>query len=144
LGREIDTMQGHVGDLEGSELETMYAIDEARKRFAAAESAMKTNIAGYEDRIRSLREGETSLAAELKSARSDAAAARAPVPPAILRLYDSLASRGLPAVVPVRAGKCGGCHLKISSEAESAARGKGPDGEAATCDQCYRIIYWDS
>src|SRR5580700_8150582 len=47
LGREIDTMQGQIGELEGRELEAMYAIDEAKKRFAAAESVMKQNISGH-------------------------------------------------------------------------------------------------
>jgi len=43
-------------------------------------------------------------------------------------------------------GKCGGCHLKVSSEVESAARGKTIDPTAAlpTCDQCGRIVYWEA
>jgi len=54
-----------------------------------------------------------------------------------------MAARGMPVVVRIIDGKCGGCHLKISSEAESAARGKGAPGELARCDQCARIVYWD-
>jgi predicted nucleic acid-binding Zn-ribbon protein len=63
-----------------------------------------------------------------------------------LRLYDRIAGRSLPAVVPIRGGKCGGCHLKVSSEVESAARGKTADPNAALpiCDQCGRIVYWES
>ena len=38
-----------------------------------------------------------------------------------------MATRGMPVIVPIRAGKCGGCHLKVSSEVESAARGKTAD-----------------
>jgi len=144
LGREIDTMQGQIGELEDRELEAMYAIDEAKKRFAAAESALRENIAGHETRIRLLREREVNLTAELKVAQAELASARTQVPTPAARLYDRLVSRGLPIVVPVRSAKCGGCHLKISSEAESAARGKGPEGELATCDQCGRIIYWES
>jgi predicted CXXCH cytochrome family protein len=49
----------------------------------------------------------------------------------------------MPVCVPVRGGKCGGCHLKISSEVESAVRGKG-DGKLVTCDQCGRIVWWDA
>lgn len=143
LGHEIATMQAFIGDLEGRELEIMYAIDEAKKRCAAAESAAKQNIAGHETRIRSLREREASLASELKTAQADVAGARTPVAPMALRIYDRLAARALPAVVPIRDSKCGGCHLKISSEAESAARGKNPTAELATCDQCGRIIYWE-
>jgi hypothetical protein len=40
LGQEIATTQAHIGELEGRELEIMYSIDEARKKFAAAEAEL--------------------------------------------------------------------------------------------------------
>jgi predicted nucleic acid-binding Zn-ribbon protein len=144
LGREIETMQGQTSEMEGKELELMYAIDAAKKKFSAAEAAMKANIAGHEARIKTLRERDATLAAQLKEAQAEVAAARTPVPVPMIRLYDRLAPRKMPVVVPIRGGKCGGCHLKISSEAESGARGKGPEGEIPTCDQCGRIVYWES
>jgi predicted nucleic acid-binding Zn-ribbon protein len=146
LGQEINTMQAAINDLEGKELEVMYAIDEARKRFAAAEAELKTNISGHEARIRTLRERETSLAAELKSVQAEVAAARAPVGEFRLRAYDRIAARNMPVVVPITGGKCGGCHLKVSSEVESAARAKvlEPLAQLPTCDQCGRVVYWDN
>jgi len=144
LGHQIETAQTQIGELEGRELEVMYAGDEARKRFAAAEGVLKQNIAGHEARIRMFRDREAQLLADLKAAQAETTAARGPVPPAVLRVYDKIAARGLPAVVPVHDGKCGGCHLKISSEAESGARGKGPAEEVPVCDQCGRIVYWES
>ncbi|MBL9201432.1 MAG: hypothetical protein JNL39_13060 [Opitutaceae bacterium] len=145
LGHEIETTEKAIGDLEGQELEVMYAIDEAKKKFAAAEAELKANIAGHEGRIRTLRERETSLATELKAAQAEVATARAPVELLKIRLYDRVAARNMPAVVAIRDSKCGGCHLKVSSEVESAARGKGTDPLAPppTCDQCGRIVYWD-
>jgi len=146
LGHEIATTQGQIGELEGRELEIMYAIDEAKKKFAAAEAELKANISGHEARIKTLRERETNLTAELKSAQAEVAAARGPVGELRLRLYDRIAVRNMPAVVAVHAGKCGGCHLKVSSEVESAARGKGTDPlvQLPTCDQCGRIVYWEA
>jgi predicted nucleic acid-binding Zn-ribbon protein len=143
LGHEIETAQTAIGELEGKELEVMYQIDEAKKKFAAAEAELKANIAGHEARIRTLHERETSLAAELKAAQDELVAARSPLGEPELRLYDRIAARGLPACVPLRGGKCGGCHLKVSSEVESASRGKNPAGQLATCDQCGRLVYWD-
>ena len=145
LGQEINTMQTHISELEGQELEIMYAIDEARKKFAAAEAELKANISGHEGRIRTLRERETSLAEELKSVQAEVAAARAPVAELRLRVYDRIAVRNVPAVVPITGGKCAGCHLKVSSEVESAARGKtfDPLAPLPTCDQCGRIVYWE-
>lgn len=146
MGQQIETTQAQIGELEGQELEVMYAIDEARKRFQTAEAELKANIAGHEARIALLRERSESLAAELTAVQAEVAVARAAVDPIRLRLYDRIAVRSLPVVVAIHAGKCGGCHLKVSSEVESAARGRHFDPLAAlpTCDQCGRIVYWQA
>ena len=146
LGHEIATTQAQIGELEGKELEIMYLIDEARKKFAVAEAELKTNISGHEARIKMLRERETSLGAELKGVQDQVAAARVPIEAMRLRVYDRIAVRSMPAVVALHGDKCGGCHLKVSSEVMSAARGKTIDPLAAlpTCDQCGRIVYWDN
>ncbi len=146
LGHQIENTQKDIGDLEGRELEIMYGIDEAKKRFAAAEAELKAHISGHEARIRELREREQNLTTELKTATTEVAAARQPVPEPRLRVYDRIAARNMPAIVPIHAGKCGGCHLKVSSEVESATSGKTVDPTAAlpTCDQCGRIVYWES
>jgi predicted nucleic acid-binding Zn-ribbon protein len=145
MGQQIATLQGQIGELEGKELEIMYAIDEAKKKFATAEAELKANISGHESRIKMLREREANLSAELKVAQAEVAAARSPVGDLKLRVYDRIAARNMPVVVPVHGGKCGGCHLKVSSEVESAARGKGVDPtQIPTCDQCGRIVYWEA
>jgi len=146
LGHEIETTQAAIGALEEQELQVMYGIDEAKKKFAAAEAELKANISGHEGRIRMLREREASLAAELKTAEAEVTTARGPVSVPALRLYDRIVVRQRPVVVPIHGGKCGGCHLKVSGEVESAVRGKNPDPTAqlATCDQCGRIVYWEA
>jgi predicted nucleic acid-binding Zn-ribbon protein len=59
-----------------------------------------------------------------------------------LRLYDRLAEqRGLPVVVPINDGKCGGCHLRISFNIDSESR---KADKLVTCDQCTRIVYWET
>lgn len=145
LGHEIDTTQGQISELEGQELEIMYAIDEAKKRFNAAEAELKANITGHQSRIKMLQEREINLNSELAAVQAEVAAARVPVGEMRLRQYDRIAARNTPAVAPIHGDKCGGCHLKMSSEVVSAARGKGVDPTAAlpTCDQCGRIVYWE-
>ena len=146
MGHQIELTQAAIADLEGKELEVMYAIDGAKARFAAAETELKANIAGHESRIATLRERDANLRAELTTAQAEVAAARTPVEPMRLRVYDRIASRNFPVVVPIHGAKCGGCHLKVSSEVESAARGKTSDpvAQLPTCDQCGRIVYWES
>ncbi len=143
MGHEIETVQGQISEMEGRELEIMFSIDMARKKFADAEAVLKQNISGHEARIRTLRERGENLAVELKAVQAEVATARAPVDANWLRSYDRMAVRGLPAVVPIRGSKCGGCHLKVSSEVESAARGKADPSQPITCDQCGRIVYWE-
>lgn len=144
LGHEIENTQRQIGEFEGKELEIMYAIDEAKKKFAAAEVLLKQNIAGHQQRIATLKEREASQRVELEGALAEFNASRSPLDEPTLRVYDRLAARGLPVCVPIHGGKCGGCHLKVSSEVESAARGKAADGKLAACDQCGRLVYWES
>ena len=144
LGHEIETMQCQIGDFEGRELEIMYAIDEAKKKFAAAEAVLKQNIAGHEARIRTLQgAGGESFARSSRRPGRRSRRPAAPVAAPLLRALRPARVPRMPAVVPIRGGQCGGCHLKISSEAESDARGQGAGRELAACDQCGRIVYWE-
>jgi uncharacterized protein len=142
LTHEIETTEAQIGGFEEEELKVMYLIDEAKKRFSAAEAELKTNIAGHEAKIRTLRERETQLQAELKAAQESVATARPEVPEPQLRIYDRIAVKpGHPVCVTVNGGKCGGCHLKVPTHIEVMAR---TGSEIATCDQCGRIAYWQS
>ena len=134
--------QGNFGSVDGDP-PAAYRYTECRLN-QAAEATLKQNIVGHEARIRTLGERDATFSVELKAAQADAAAARAPVPEPALEAYDRAAGRGMPAVVAIRGGKCGGCHLKVSSEVESAARGKSTDTEFALCDQCGKMVYWES
>jgi len=140
LGHEIETTQAAIGTLEEQEIGVMFAIDEAKKKFQEAEKVLKDNIAGHEERIRNLKQRETNLTAELKERQADVSTARSPLDEITLRLYDRVASRHATPIAPIRGGKCGGCHLKVSSEIESAAR---KSDSLAICDQCGRIVWWD-
>jgi predicted nucleic acid-binding Zn-ribbon protein len=142
IGKEIETMAAAIGALEEQELGVMFQIDEAKKRFASAEAKLKVNISQHEARLATLSEREKNLGAELVDAKRAATEARGGVPDLPLRVYERVAVRHWPAVVPLRGGKCGGCHLKVSSEAESGSRSADP-AKLGICDQCGRVLYWD-
>ncbi len=139
LTHEIETTQAGIGVLEEEEIKVMFSIDEAKQRFTAAEAELKKNISGHETKIRSLREREVQLQGEVQLAQAAVAAARTGVPAGQLKLYDRLATKpGHPVCVPITAGKCGGCHLKVPIHIEVQARG---GSELTTCDQCGRVVY---
>jgi predicted nucleic acid-binding Zn-ribbon protein len=142
LGKEIATMVAEIGGLEEQELAVMYQIDEAKKRFADAEAVLKGNISKHEGRLVTLAEREKNLAAELVEAKAATAESRVGLPELATKVYDRVAVRQWPVVAPLRGGKCGGCHLKVSSEAESGSRSADP-AKLGICDQCGRILYWD-
>lgn len=140
LTHEIETTEGIIGGFEEEELKVMYAIDEAKKRFADAERVLKQNISGHEAKIAALRAHEKELRAEHEAAAATTNAARATVIEPQIRLYDRLAKKpGHPVCVPVQGGRCGGCHMKVSSNIEFEAR---KAENIVTCDQCGRIVYW--
>ena len=142
LTHEIATMEAAISRLEEEEIGVMLQIDEAKKRFTTAEAELKRNIAGHEARIRTMREREKQLQADVKAAQEAVAAARPEVPAGQLKIYDRVAVRpGHPVCVPVNGGRCGGCHLKVPTHIEVQAR---TGQEIATCDQCGRVVYWQS
>jgi len=142
LTHEIETSQAAIGTLEEQEIAVMLSIDEAKTKFAAAEAELKTNISGHEARIRTLREREQHLGGDVKAAQESVAAARTEVAEPQLRIYDRIANKpGHPVCVTVNGGRCGGCHLKVPTHLEVQAKA---EVEIATCDQCGRILYWQS
>lgn len=142
LTHEITTAEAAVGKLEEEEIGVMLAIDEAKKKFAAAEAELKANIKGHEAKIAVLREREKNLQGDVKAAQAAVAAAREAVPPGQLKIYDRIAVKpGHPVCVPVTGARCGGCHLKVSSNVELEARKL---EQVTTCDQCGRVVYWSA
>lgn len=140
LTHEIENAQVAIGKAEELEIGIMIAIDEAKKKFAAAEAELKANIKGHEAKIQALREREKNLLGDVQAAQATVATAREEVPAPQLKIYDRVASKpGHPVCVPVTAARCGGCHLKVSANVELEARKL---EQVTTCDQCGRIVYW--
>ncbi len=141
LGHEIETTEAQINKFEERELEIMYEIDAAKERFAAAEKALQDNIAEYEDRLAVLAERESSLKTDLAEAEAEVEVARGGLETKPLRLFDQISPRTFPVCVSANGGKCDGCHLRVSGEVEAVAR-KGED--LARCDQCGRILWWET
>ncbi|MGH8021205.1 MAG: zinc ribbon domain-containing protein [Opitutaceae bacterium] len=81
------------------------------------------------------------MSGELQAAQAEVDAARAGARENLLPRYDHLSRHvGLPVIVPLRAGKCGGCHLKVSNGVVTEVR-KGV--EIVACDNCSRIVFFE-
>ena len=142
LTHEIETTEKSIGTFEEQEIGIMLQIDDAKKRFVAAEGELKQNITGHETRIRTMRDREAHLQGDVKAAQEAVAAARPEVADPQLRIYDRLAVKpGHPVCVTVNGDRCGGCHLKVPTHIVVQAKNR---TELATCDQCGRIVYWQA
>ena len=142
LGHEIETAEAQVLALEEVEIKLLYEIDAAKDRLKSAEAESARSIALHEARIRTLEGKAGELQRDLAALQADLATAHAAVPEAMLTVYHRLAKNtAWPLCVPLREQKCSGCHLKVSSGIESEARA---GGKTVCCDNCGRIVYWES
>lgn len=142
LTHEIDTTQVRIGELEETEIGLMLEIDEAQAAYESARAEGQERIQLFRDEIEALRDREQTLSGEIDQAKADVAAAEAECAENYLAAYGRAKRRRAkpPFVAPIEDHKCGGCHLKVSGEVESATRGQ--DGPVQ-CDSCGRVVYWE-
>ena len=80
------------------------------------------------------------VSAELVTAKEQQATAEAAVPEDVLSRYRRiLKSKGNSAIVPIQAGGCGGCHMKLTFQTVITAK---TDDKLASCENCGRLVYW--
>jgi len=140
LNHEIGHAEKEIATLEDSELELMEAYDkglavvaEGQKELVQFQEKSKQKKADLEKRI-------AVVTTDLAASREKQAAAEQTVPEDALPRYRRiLKSKKDVAVVPIRGGACGGCHMKLTSQTVISARG----GEGLTaCENCGRLVYW--
>ncbi len=90
------------------------------------------------DRISVLRSKLTDIEAEVKTADDNRAHVATTVDVQLLRQYDVVRRKRLPAMVAVNGGTCSGCRMNIPAQRfNSLVASRGID----TCPSCTRIIY---
>jgi predicted nucleic acid-binding Zn-ribbon protein len=140
LNHEIEHTEKEISTLEDSELELMEAYDkglavvgEAQKELLQFQDKAKHKKADLEKRT-------AALAAERIGAEEKQAAAEKMVPEDVLPRYRRiLKSKKDVAIVPVRGGACGGCHMKLTSQTVLTARAA---EHLVACENCGRLVYW--
>jgi len=140
LNHEIEHTEKEISALEDSELELMEAYD---KGLAAVEEAKK-ELMLFQDKAKhkkaELEKRSATLAADLVSAEEKQAAAQKTVPEDALSRYRRiLKSKKDVAIVPIRHGACGGCHMKLTSQTVLTAKAA---ENLIACENCGRLVYW--
>jgi len=140
LSHEIEHAEKEISALEDSELELMEAYDkgqatvaEGQKELAQHQEKAKQKKADLEKRI-------AVVTAELATAQEKQAAAEQAVEEGSLSRYRRiLKSKKDIAIVPIRAGACGGCHMKLTTQTVISAKGA---EDLTACENCGRLVYW--
>jgi predicted nucleic acid-binding Zn-ribbon protein len=140
LNHEIEHAEKEIAALEDGELELMEAyekglaqVGEAQKELTVFQDKAKQKKADLEKR-------GAAFAAELITAKEKQAEAEKAVPEdALVRYRRILKSKKDVAIVPIRHGACGGCHMKVTSQTALTAKG---GEQLVACDNCGRLVYW--
>lgn len=139
LGNEIVRYEKEVDELETKELEFMERADSLRATLSAAEAALAKTRQLVEEDLATLADRNKRLEAETAEVQAERDRLAAAAPADQLPLYERLLKiKNGVAVVPVDAGKCGGCHIKLVS----ATLVKVKSGtEGVQCESCGRLLY---
>ena len=139
LGHEIVRYEKELDDFETKELEAMDEVDGFRKAQQAAETALAHTRKLVEEDLASIAQRHARTEAERLEVLAQREKLAANVPDSIMPLYVRLMkTKDGRAVVPMRDGKCEGCHMKlIASTVMKAQSGR----EIAQCEDCGRILY---
>ena len=140
MGHEIENYEGQVRGLEDRELDLMEKAEALKAALAAAKSEFDRTKSEVDAEIAAFGKRRTEEEGHLREVETARATAAAAVPDeAALELYERLAVKKFPPVVPMEAGEiCGGCHMKLTGGTAGEVRlGK----RLVSCDHCGRIVY---
>ncbi len=139
LGHEVTRYEKEVDTLETKELELMERADSLRGTLTAAEQALGKTKGLVDEDLAALATRRQRISAERDEVQAERAKLAADAPESLLPLYERLlkSKNGL-ALVPVSAGKCSGCHIKlVASTLVKVNSGT----EGVQCESCGRLLY---
>jgi predicted nucleic acid-binding Zn-ribbon protein len=140
LNHEIEHAEKEISALEDTELELMEAYDKGLAAVAEAQKELLVFQEKAKQKKADLEKRSGLLSSELITAEEKQEAAETGVPEEALTRYRRiLKSKRDVAIVPVRAGACGGCHMKLTSQTVISSRN---DDKLVACENCGRLVYW--
>jgi len=142
LLKEIARAEQEVDEVETHELEVMEKGDQLQPAVKTEQTTVKEVTAKVEGERTELQKRLAMIDQELKQTLAERQQHAQGVDPAVLSRYERLMrSKSDFAVVPIRHGNCGGCHLSISPQLVHNAK---HGSDLTSCEYCGRIIYWQA
>ena len=142
LNNEIKRYEGEVQVIEDHELELMEQAEAQKAVIADTEKNATATKAQVARQLEALEGKSIAITGQLGELEAERQRLAAELNEDLLDTYNRLfGSKGDSAVVPLEHEVCMGCHMKVT--ASSSARVKARR-EIVHCEQCGRILYWES
>lgn len=139
LEREISATRRDITKFEDQELALMESLEMSKALVEQKEAELQTQERLVQEELGMIEERLGMLDAEIAKLKAERPALRAEINPAWLSRYERiLQNKGDFALVAVRNGACGGCHMSIPPQVVHDAR---RGDKLATCPYCGRILY---
>ena len=140
LLKEIAKVEEEIDEVETRELELMERLDKLQPSLKQEQVALKDVSAKTEAEKTDLQKRIAAIDTELAQLQAERKKLAQEVDAGALSRYNRLMhSKNDFAVVPIRNGNCGGCHLHIAPQLVHNAK---HGDELVSCDYCGRILYW--
>ena len=142
LLKEINKAEDDIRQVEDVELDLMDRLDKLQPSLKQEQAQLKELTGKAEAEKIDLQKRAKLIETEQAHLRGEREKLVASVDADALSRYDRLLrSKGDLAIVPIKHGNCGGCHLNLPPQIVHTAKG---DGELTSCSYCGRILYWQA
>ncbi|MEK6684729.1 MAG: C4-type zinc ribbon domain-containing protein [Nitrospirota bacterium] len=140
--QEIEAFKVEKGRVEEELLALMERLDLYKRKETELAQTVKAAEQKFESEQQQLEKQSEALKAEGGGVEKEREVIVPAVDPKLLKMYQKIKSLHRAwAVVPIRHGICGGCHMNIPPQMITEVRAR---QRILTCSQCQRILYWPS
>lgn len=140
LEHEMAHCREHIGKLEEKILEIMDAIESGQTDLEAKKAEFEKLKDSIHHEIQDVDKKEQYLKTTISDYTAKRDLQRQSADEAALSLYERLSIKKSGTVlVGIERGVCGGCHMKLTTQAVVTAQG---NNEISTCPNCGRILYY--
>ncbi len=139
MTNQIDALESKIKDLEDKELVGMDTVEVMAKDVAEQKSDIIREKAVVEEELKIWDTKLREVKAQLKVEEARRESLLAGIPAEALRLYDRMAERKFPVIVPIVDGTCGGCYMSLP--AYVIYDSKKQENPTVTCNFCGRFVY---
>jgi hypothetical protein len=140
LLKEIAKVEEEIDEIETHELEVMEKSDQLQPAVKTEQTTLKEIAAKVDAERGDLQKRLAMIDQELKQLADERQKLAQEIDASALNRYERLMrSKSDFAIVPIRNGNCGGCHLNIPPQLVHNAK---YGSDLTSCDYCGRILYW--